>query len=80
VPDPDAGEAVVLAYDSFDHRPVDEDGLRRHLKDRLPYYAVPAVLRFFAQMPLTGNGKIAYAAVREIVVAERSGGKRDAAA
>jgi amino acid adenylation domain-containing protein len=79
VPDPDAGEAVVLAYDSFDHRPVDEDGLRRHLKDRLPYYAVPAVLRFFAQMPLTGNGKIAYAAVREIVVAERSGGKRDAA-
>jgi acyl-CoA synthetase (AMP-forming)/AMP-acid ligase II len=78
VPDAESGEVVALAYDSFDHKPLDEAALRSHLKEHLPYYAVPTIVRFFEQMPLTSNGKVAYAVVREIVVAERERSGKDA--
>lgn len=67
VPSPEAGELVVLAYDTFDRKPLDEKALSRHLKSHLPYYAVPASIHFLEQMPLTQSGKVAYSAVQKIV-------------
>jgi len=73
ISDPEQGEAIALVYDSYERKPVDEDAFRRHLKQHLPYYAVPGVLCFLEQMPLTASGKVAYPAAKEIVLKQRAG-------
>ncbi len=62
VPHPEDGQAVIVAYDTFN--PIDADAFKRHLRQVLPYYAVPQDIRQMDSIPLTVNGKVDYGAVR----------------
>lgn len=54
---------------------VDIDSLTEHLKSRLTYYMVPAVLLQLDEMPLTANGKIDKKALPEV---KKTAAKRSA--
>lgn len=58
VPDPDAGEAVVLVVTAVDGRVLDSTALKAFLSKRLARHMVPAVVRVVDEIPLTINGKI----------------------
>ena len=46
--------------------PVAETALRDHLRERLPRYMVPSVIRTVEHLPLTPNGKVDRCAVRAV--------------
>jgi pyochelin synthetase len=48
-----------------ERRRVDRDGLRRHLRQRLPEYMVPSELQVLDGLPTTDNGKIDRGKLRE---------------
>ncbi|MFF4948459.1 AMP-binding protein [Streptomyces chattanoogensis] len=65
---PDArGETVLFAFVTTppDGPPLDARHLRAHCADTLPAYMIPEEVRFLAEMPLTQNGKVDRAALRE---------------
>ncbi|GAA3544167.1 hypothetical protein GCM10022222_29790 [Amycolatopsis ultiminotia] len=53
--------------------PVDPDGLRAHLADRLPAHLVPALLLPVDEFPLTRNGKLDVAGLPEPAAPARGG-------
>ncbi len=66
IPDPEGGQAISLAYDTYDGYTVDRAVLRRHMAKILPYYAVPVELFALTGVPLTPNGKVDYTAIRAV--------------
>ncbi|MDY7096183.1 MAG: amino acid adenylation domain-containing protein, partial [Acidobacteriota bacterium] len=80
-------QSVVMAHDSGDagaqlvayvvpaaEQSVDVEGLRAHLRARLPEYMVPAVFMPLEELPLTVNGKIDRRALPAPDAAERTTG------
>jgi crotonobetaine/carnitine-CoA ligase len=64
--------ASELAEDEVACAIVLEDGLRadpleliRHCEPRLAYFAIPRYIRFVAELPLTTNGKVRKAVLRD---------------
>ncbi|HEY4112091.1 amino acid adenylation domain-containing protein [Puia sp.] len=55
---------VLFAVDSGDH-PATEEGLRKHLQERLPGYMIPSLFIWLDEMPLTTSGKIDRKALAE---------------
>jgi len=54
-----AGDKRLVAYVVANQQPGPTvSDLRRFLKDRLPYYMVPATFVFIETLPLTANGKL----------------------
>ncbi|GDY29437.1 o-succinylbenzoate--CoA ligase [Gandjariella thermophila] len=67
VPDREWGEVVVAALVPADPAtPPGEDALRAAVRDRLGRAAAPKSLRFVAELPLRGPGKIDRRAVRSL--------------
>lgn len=58
--------AVVLA----DGAAPDPEALIRHCEPRLAYFAIPRYVRFVRELPLTTNGKVRKAVLRELGVTE----------
>ncbi len=58
--------AIVLAEGAA----ADPVALIRHCEPRLAYFAIPRYVRFVAELPLTTNGKVRKAVLRERGVAE----------
>lgn len=56
--------AYYVSDKRYPHR-ADEMALNDFLKDRLPYYMIPAVFVELSEIPLTGNGKIDLRALPE---------------
>ncbi|MDT9682314.1 amino acid adenylation domain-containing protein [Streptomyces sp. TRM76323] len=70
-----AGDAFLAAFLVGDAERADLDGLRRHLRAKLPEYMVPTHFAWLPAVPLTPNGKRDEAALREMPLAheERTG-------
>ncbi|MEV2199320.1 amino acid adenylation domain-containing protein [Streptomyces fradiae] len=70
-----AGDAFLAAFLVGDAERADLDGLRRHLRAKLPDYMVPAHFAWLPAIPLTPNGKRDEAALREmpLTAEERTG-------
>lgn len=58
VPDPDAGEAIVLVVTAVAGQKLESAALKAFLSKRLARHMVPAVVRVVDEIPLTINGKI----------------------
>ncbi|MDT0494369.1 amino acid adenylation domain-containing protein [Streptomyces griseus] len=61
-----AGDTALIAFLVGDAERADLDGLRRHLRAKLPDYMVPAHFVWLPAIPLTPNGKRDEAALRRI--------------
>ncbi|MFI6403196.1 amino acid adenylation domain-containing protein [Streptomyces sp. NPDC050548] len=59
------GQQVFAARFKRDRTPVTPDELRDHLAERLPAYMIPARLEVVDRIPLTANGKVDRALLRE---------------
>lgn len=71
LPDPDAGEAIVLVIVPVDaQRPPEPAEVIGHLRDRIPKHMVPKEVRFMDAMPLNANGKVSRADVRALLQAD----------
>lgn len=74
LPDPDAGEAIVLVIVPLDVQQVpDPAEVLSHLRDRVPKHMVPAKVRFMTSMPLNANGKVSRADLRALLQADAAG-------
>ncbi|WP_436994928.1 amino acid adenylation domain-containing protein [Streptomyces sp. enrichment culture] len=61
-----AGDAFLAAFLVGDPERADLDGLRRHLRAKLPEYMVPRHFAWLPAIPLTPNGKRDEATLREM--------------
>jgi hypothetical protein len=71
--DPVAGRQLVAWVAPGPARHPDAPGLRRHLRERLPGYMVPARIHVLASLPLNANGKIDRTALLEPADAGNAG-------
>ncbi len=62
----EAGDTSLVAFLVGDEERADLDGLRRHLRAKLPDYMVPAHFVWLPAIPLTPNGKRDEAALRQV--------------
>lgn len=67
IPDPDAGEAVTLAVSPVPGTDLDVTALLAFLRGQLPKHMVPEAVHVLDAIPLTANGKISRAVVREAI-------------
>lgn len=75
MPDPDLGEAIHVAYETYANQSLDEIEIKRHAKKTLGNYAVPHHYHFYEKLPLNPNGKIDFAALkREAAAGDAAGG------
>ncbi len=73
----EGSEAYLAGFFTAD-TPIDLSLLTDHLKAKLTYYMVPAVLMQLEAMPLTANGKIDKAKLPEVQKTARKSGRRSA--
>ena len=59
---PGEGEKCLVGYYTA-AAPLEEEGLRRHLRAQLPPYMEPRYLLYLPSLPLTPNGKVDYQAL-----------------
>jgi acyl-coenzyme A synthetase/AMP-(fatty) acid ligase len=71
------GEDIALFYSSTSAEPVDEDALRRFLRDKLPSHMVPRYLWRRDGFPATGNGGKIDRQELAVEAAGRAGGPGD---
>lgn len=64
LPDPEAGESVVLAVTGAPEVEVDLAGLQRRLREQLPKHMVPEAVHLLTDWPLTASGKVSKPALR----------------
>lgn len=65
LPDTNLGQSVNVAYSTFNGNPIDEQALRVHVAEEMPTYAVPKIVLFYGELPLTMNGKIDYPRLKQ---------------
>lgn len=66
VPDPDAGEAIVLFVVRRPGSTVSEDAIAAHLRATLAKHMVPQTIRLIDALPLNENGKVAKGRLRSM--------------
>ncbi len=67
-------ELQLLTAFMVTETPLDQSDLKRDLRKQLPEYMIPGVIVFMEQIPLTTNGKVAYAELRkELATQDLSG-------
>lgn len=66
-PDPDAGEAVILAVTATPGRSLDPVALGASLAHHLPKHMMPAQIHVLDELPLTASGKVAREALRTLL-------------
>jgi acyl-CoA ligase (AMP-forming) (exosortase A-associated) len=64
VPDDLLGQHIKAFVVPCNGSPIDVDGLRIYCAKRLPRYMVPQLVEIVDELPLTGNGKVDYPALR----------------
>lgn len=69
LPDPRAGEAVVLAAVALPGGTIDTAELLAHLRARLPKHMVPEAVHVLDALPLTASGKVAKPQLRSLLEA-----------
>jgi len=62
--DDKTGQKIVLAYSTYSSDHVDENKLTLFLKENLPNYSLPHVIKFFKEIPHLPNGKIDYQSIK----------------
>lgn len=67
VPDPDAGEAIVLVAVRRRGSTLSEEDIAAHLRATLAKHMVPRSIRLVDALPLNENGKLVKARVRDMV-------------
>lgn len=67
LPDPDAGEAIVLAVTPVPGAELTEAGVLAFLRERLAKHMVPARVVVLDDIPTTTNGKFSRSVVRELL-------------
>ena len=72
-------DEVMAAVQLRSGETPDPEALSRRLQDRLPDFAIPRYLEFVAALPLTDNGKVVKAALRERGVTEAAWDRQAAA-
>ncbi|MDG2088404.1 MAG: AMP-binding protein [Arenicellaceae bacterium] len=55
---------IALAYSTYSEGDIDKLEFQDYLKSKLPYYAVPKLIRFYQDVHLNKNGKIDYARIK----------------
>lgn len=70
IPHPDAGQVVVLAYETASSAPPSDAEILHHMRQVLPTYAVPRHIMFFERLPLNANGKINYEQLKQAFAAQ----------
>jgi amino acid adenylation domain-containing protein len=68
------GGDILVAYVVPTEPGVDLDGLREHVRGRVPPYMLPALFVPLAALPLNANGKLDVRALRDALPAARTGG------
>jgi long-chain acyl-CoA synthetase len=63
IKDEHKGQAIIAEV--IAHGALNKQTLLVHLKERLPYYMIPGEINIVEHLPMTENGKIRYAAVKE---------------
>ena len=67
VPDPDAGEAIVLLAVPRPGASVTEDDIAAHLRAHLAKHMLPRTIRLVGALPLNDNGKVSKTNLRALV-------------
>ncbi|MGI5950221.1 MAG: class I adenylate-forming enzyme family protein [Brooklawnia sp.] len=67
VPDPDAGEAIVLVAVPRPGASVTEDEIAAHLRTHLAKHMLPRTIRLVDALPLNDNGKVSKTKLRSLV-------------
>ncbi|NIB43092.1 AMP-binding protein [Pseudomaricurvus alkylphenolicus] len=70
MPDKALGEAIHVAYESFNNEPVDILEIKRHAKNSLATYAIPHHYHYYPQIPLNHNGKTDFTRLKNNVIAQ----------
>lgn len=71
-PDETVGEAIILVCTTYPGSAVDAETLLRHLRERLPAYAIPRHIVFLEKLPQTITGKVDYPSLRQRFLEERA--------
>lgn len=78
MPDAALGEAIHVAYETYNNCKIDEFEIKRHAKKSLGGYAIPHHYHFYEKIPLNPNGKIDFAVLkREAAGADPAAGSPD---
>ena len=64
LPDDDLGEAIHVAYETYDGKEIEPIEIKRHAKASLAAYAIPHYYHFYEKIKLNANGKIDFAMLK----------------
>jgi acyl-CoA synthetase (AMP-forming)/AMP-acid ligase II len=65
MPDDALGEAIHLAYETYDGKKIEPIEIKRHAKASLAGYAIPHHFHFYEKIKLNANGKIDFAVLKK---------------
>ncbi len=72
LPDDALGEAIHLAYETYDGKKIEPIEIKRHAKASIAGYAIPHHYHFYEKIKLNANGKIDFAALKRDASAPES--------
>jgi len=64
LPDEALGEAIHVAYETYDGKKIEPIEIKRHAKASLAGYAIPHHYHFYEKIKLNANGKIDFAVLK----------------
>ena len=64
LPDETLGEAIHVAYETYDGKKIEPIEIKRHAKASLAGYAIPHHYHFYEKIKLNANGKIDFAVLK----------------
>jgi acyl-coenzyme A synthetase/AMP-(fatty) acid ligase len=64
LPDDAMGEAIHVAYETYDGKKIEPIEIKRHAKASLAGYAIPHHYHFYEKIKLNANGKIDFAVLK----------------
>lgn len=64
LPDDDLGEAIHVAYETYDGKEIEPIEIKRHAKASLAAYAIPHYYHFYDKIKLNPNGKIDFGVLK----------------
>jgi acyl-CoA synthetase (AMP-forming)/AMP-acid ligase II len=71
MPDDALGEAIHLAYETYDGKKIEPIEIKRHAKASLAGYAIPHHYHFYEKIKLNANGKIDFAVLKQDAAATK---------